>query len=50
MEYFNTGVAQFAVGMPSEEEREQLKQDGYVFMNKGEMADEPHEPFEIWMK
>jgi hypothetical protein len=50
MEYFKIGNTEFAVGMPNEEERERLKQEGYIFMSKGEMADEPHEPFEVWMK
>jgi len=50
MEYANTGVSQFAIGNPTDEEREQLVKEGYTFMSRGVTEYEPHEYYEIWLK
>ena len=50
MEYINTGVSQFAIGNPTDEEREQLAKEGYTFMSRAVKKHEPHECYEIWLK
>lgn len=50
MEYTDTGVTKFAIGKPTEEERKNLKECGYTFMEKGRNEYEPYEEYEIWMK
>ena len=50
MEYTDTGVTKFAIGKPTEEERKNLKENGYAFMAKGRNEYEPYEEYEIWMK
>ena len=50
MNYFDTGVVKFAVGVPNESERKDLEEQGYHFHSKGKMAYKPHEPYEIWVK
>ena len=49
MEYIDSGLAQHAIGKPTEEEREKLKEDGYVLMSKGRYA-HTGEEYEIWLK
>jgi len=49
MEYINTGVTEQAIGMPTEEERKKLKEDGYTHMSS-HVSKEPEESYEIWVK
>lgn len=49
MEYINTGVSRQAIGMPTEEERKQLKEDGYTLMSS-HISKNPKECYEIWLK
>lgn len=49
MEYINTGVSEQAVGIPTDEEREKLKKDGYTFMSS-HVSKNPEESYEIWLK
>lgn len=49
MEYINTGVSEQAIGIPSEEEREKLKRDGYTLM-VSHISNNPDETYEIWLK
>ena len=49
MEMFNTGVTEFAIGIPTEEERKKLEDDGYTHMSNGKDADDGH-PYEIWIR
>ena len=48
MEYINTGVSEQAIGIPTEEEREKLKEE-YVLMSS-HIAKDPNESYEIWLK
>lgn len=48
MEYFDTGVSKQAIGIPTEEEREELKK-GYVLMSL-HIGKKPDESYEIWLK
>lgn len=50
MEYHDTGVSKFAIGEPTDEEREKLVEDGYTLMSKGTYAHKPDEKYEIWLK
>lgn len=50
MEYIDTGVTKQAIGIPTDEEREQLIKDGYTLMLKGRKAYAPYEEYEIWLK
>jgi len=50
LEYIDTGVTKFAIGMPTEDEHKTLKEAGYTFMSKGRNKYEPYEEYEIWMK
>ena len=49
MEYINTGVSEQAIGIPTNEEREKLKEDGYTLMSSYISKNE-EESFEIWLK
>lgn len=49
MEYINTGVSEQAIGIPSEEEREKLKRDGYTLMIS-HISNNPDESYELWLK
>lgn len=48
MEYIDTGVSEQAIGIPTEEEREELKKS-YVLMSS-HIGETPDESFEIWLK
>jgi len=50
MEYSNTGVCEFQIGSPSEDERKKLVEDGYTFMSKNHEIGEPDKEYEIWMR
>lgn len=50
IEYIDTGVSQQAIGDPTDEEKEKLTKEGYMFMSWGKMKCEPYEYFEIWLK
>ena len=50
MEKGDTGVIKYAIGIPTEEERKKLIEDGYTHMRNGHCEDEKHEPYEIWIK
>lgn len=51
MEYCDSGVNKYMIGIPSDEEREQLKNDGYTHMSNGVTADKENpEKYEIWIK
>ena len=50
MDYIDTGVSKQAIGIPTDEEREQLIREGYTLMSKGRSAYEPYEEYEIWLK
>ena len=49
MEYINTGVSKQAIGIPTDEERKKLKEDGYTLMSSY-TAKDPAESYEIWLK
>ena len=49
MEYIDTGVSKLAIGIPTEDERKKLKEDGYTLM-LSHIAKEPNESYEIWLK
>lgn len=50
MEYSNTGVTEFAIGLPTEDERKKLKDDGYTHMSNGITVEEHPQSYEIWMR
>ena len=50
MDYIDTGITKPAIGVPSEEERERLIEDGYTFMCKGKTEYFPYTEYEIWIK
>lgn len=53
MERFNTGVNEYAIGLPSETEQEALKAEGYTHMSNGEtVPDDGSKPekYQIWIK
>lgn len=41
MDYIDTGVSKQAIGIPTDEEREQLIRDGYTLMSRGEALTNP---------
>ena len=45
MEYNNTGVTEFMIGIPTAEEQKKLKNEGYTHMSNGRTVD--GEPYEI---
>ena len=49
MEYIDTGVSKQAIGIPTEEERKKLLEDGYTFM-VSHISKNPDESYEIWLK
>lgn len=49
MEYINTGVTKLAIGVPTDEERKKLKEDGYTHMSS-HISKNPKESYEIWVK
>lgn len=49
MEYINTGVTEQAIGVPTDEERKKLKEDGYTHMIS-RISKNPKESYEIWVK
>ena len=49
MEYINTGVTEQAIGIPTDEERKKLKEDGYTHMSS-HVSKESKESYEIWVK
>ena len=49
MEYINTGVTEQAIGIPTDEERKMLKEEGYTFMIRN-ISKNPKESYEIWLK
>lgn len=49
MEYINTGVSKQAIGIPTDEERKKLKEDGYTLMSSY-TAKDLAESYEIWLK
>ena len=48
MEKFDSGVNKYAIGIPSEEERKKLENEGYYLSQKGKTEDK--KPYEIWAK
>lgn len=48
MEYSNTGITEFMIGIPTAEEQKKLKDDGYIHFSNGKDVD--GKPFEIWMR
>lgn len=50
MEFFDSGTAKYAIGLPSEDEKKKLESEGYTFMQKGRKAYEPFEEYELYMK
>lgn len=50
MEYSNTGVTELAIGLPTEEERQRLRDDGYIHMSNGVTVEEHPQPYEIWIR
>lgn len=48
MEYIDTGVPEQAIGISTEEERQELK-ESYVLMSS-HIDKKPDESFEIWLK
>lgn len=50
MEYSNTGVTEFAIGLPTEDERKKLKDEGYTHMSNGKTVEEHPQSYEIWMR
>jgi len=49
MGYYNTGVNEYYIGMPSEEEKEKLEREGYTLMSQGE-TEETKEKYQIWIR
>ena len=49
MEYSNTGVTEFAIGLPTEDERKKLEDEGYTHMSNGKYVDDG-QPYEIWIR
>ena len=49
MEYSNTGVTELAIGLPTEEERQKLRDDGYTHMSNG-VTVEDAQSYEIWIR
>lgn len=49
MEYINTGVSEQAIGIPTDEERKKLKEEGYTLMTRY-TSKNPEESYEIWLK
>ena len=50
MEHIETGVTEQYIGIPTDEERRRLKEQGYTLMSKGKNEYEPYEEYEIWLK
>ena len=50
MEYGNTGVTEFAIGLPTEKERQRLRDDGYTHMSNGVTVEEHSQSYEIWIR
>lgn len=53
MEYFDTGIIKCAIGIPTDEERIKLEEEGYTHMANGKMEPDENgyqEPFEQWIK
>lgn len=48
MEYINLRLAEFMIGVPTEEERKELSDAGYIFVVKGK--DLGGKPFEMWTR
>ena len=48
MEYYDTGVSQGAIGIPTEEERKKLEEK-YTFMGS-HISSKPGESYELWLK
>lgn len=47
MEHVETGVTEHYIGIPTDDEREQLKEQGYTLMSNGKNE---YEEYEIWLK
>lgn len=50
MEYINTGVTELAIGLPTEEERQRLRNEGYTHMSNGMTVEEHPQSYEIWIR
>lgn len=50
MEYSNTGVTEFAIGLPTKEERQRLIDEGYTHMSDGVTVEEHPQSYEIWIR
>ena len=50
MEYSNTGVIELAIGLPTEEERQKLRDEGYTHMSNGVTVEEYPQSYEIWIR
>ena len=50
MEYYNTGVTELAIGLPTEEERQKLTNEGYTHMSNGVTVEEHPQSYEIWIR
>ena len=50
MEYSNTGVTELAIGLPTEEERQRLRDEGYTYMSNGMTVEEHPQSYEIWIR
>ena len=46
VKYSNTGITEFAIGLPTEEERQKLTNEGYILI--GKTTEE--QPYDIWMR
>ena len=50
VEYSNTGVIELAIGLPTEEEQQRLRDDGYTHMSNGVTVEENPKSYEIWIR
>ena len=49
LEYFDSGVNKYVIGLPTQEQKVALKADGYFMMSRGEYEDGSGK-YEIWLK
>ena len=50
MEWIDTEVAKYAIGIPTEDDLKRLESESYTRMQKGETKSENPEHYEIWLK